>query len=189
MDDELNLREIIERAKNYDTEAFGRLYDLYFDKIFRFAYCKIGSRHEAEDIAEQTFLRALEKIAEFEWRGIPFSSWLFRITSNLIVDYYRSNKYETVDIAEEAIVNHDDGCSPEQSAMQELERREIVKAIRSLTWEQQQVIAMRFFAGMTNEEVAKAIGKNVGAVKALQHRAVESLGRILGASYSEARYR
>ncbi|MBE0447502.1 MAG: sigma-70 family RNA polymerase sigma factor [Actinobacteria bacterium] len=179
MDETIDLKELVERAKNYDTEAFGQLYDLYFDKLFGYAYYKVGNRFEAEDIVEQVFLKALEKISEFEWRGAPFSSWLFRIASNLIVDHYRSAKYEAVDISEETDLLLGDDCNPEQFAIRESDRNKIVDAIRTLTEEQQQVIVMRFIAGMTIEEVAKAIDKNTGAVKALQHRAIGSLSRIL----------
>lgn len=179
MDETIDLKELVERAKNYDTEAFGQLYDLYFDKLFGYAYYKTGNRFEAEDIVEQVFLKVLEKIPAFEWRGAPFSSWLFRIASNLVVDHYRSTKYEAVDISEEADSLPGDSYNPEQFAIRESERSEIIDAIKGLTEEQQQVIVMRFIAGMTNEEVAKAIDKKVGAVKALQHRAIGSLGRIL----------
>lgn len=189
MDDIVNLKNIVERAKNYDSEAFGQLYDMYFDKVFRYAYYRVGNRHEAEDIAEQVFLKALESIPGFEWRGIPFSAWLLRIASNLVIDYYRSNKYKTVDIEEETNLALDDSHDPEYSAIREFDRKEVIKAIMSLTEDQQQVIIMRFIADMTNEEVANAIGKNVGAVKALQHRALGSLSRVLGEIYNETRSR
>lgn len=185
MDNVVKLKRIIERAKNYDSEAFGQLYDMYFDKVFGYAYYKVGNRHEAEDIAEQVFLRALENISGFEWRGIPFSAWLLRIASNLVIDYYRSSKYKTVDIENEVDLMLDDNHNPEQSAIKEFDRKEVIRAIQELTEEQQQVITMKFIAGMTNEEIAKAINKNVGAVKALQHRAIGSLSRILGETYGE----
>ncbi|MDP2211044.1 MAG: sigma-70 family RNA polymerase sigma factor [Candidatus Aquicultor sp.] len=180
MDTLADIKELVERAKNYDAEAFGRIYDLYFDKIFNYAYYKVGNRHEAEDIAEQVFLKALEKISGFEWRGAPFSSWLFRIASNLVIDFYRAGKYEMVDIACEEHSLYDGGCGPEESAMREHDRASVASAIKTLTEEQQQVIILRFISGMSNEEVAKAIGKNVGAVKALQHRAISALGKTLG---------
>lgn len=186
MDNNEHLKQLVERAKNYDSEAFGQLYDMYFDKVFGYAYYKVGNRYEAEDIAEQVFLRALESISGFEWRGIPFSAWLFRIASNLVVDYYRSNKYKMVDIGEEADLALDDSHDPEHTVLKELDRKEVVSAIRSLTDEQQQVIILRFIVGLSNEEVAKAINKNIGAVKALQHRAIGALGRILDGISDEA---
>ncbi|MBS3910042.1 MAG: sigma-70 family RNA polymerase sigma factor [Actinobacteria bacterium] len=180
MDTLTDIKELVERAKNYDTEAFGRIYDLYFDKIFNYAYYKVGNRHEAEDIAEQVFLKALEKISGFEWRGAPFSSWLFRIASNLVIDFYRAGKYEMVDISCEEDSLYVGGCGPEESAMREHDRASLVDAIKTLTEEQQQVIIFRFILGMSNEEVAEVIGKNVGAVKALRHRAINALGKTLG---------
>ncbi|MHB8842222.1 MAG: sigma-70 family RNA polymerase sigma factor [Candidatus Aquicultor sp.] len=186
MDDSFEVKRLVDKAKNYDVEAFGQLYDMYFDKIFGYIYYKVGNRVEAEDIAGQVFLKALENISAFEWRGAPFSAWLFRIASNLIIDHYRSNKYELVDIAKEADTLRDNGYGPEQSAIREFNRTEVVKALKTLTDEQQQVVIMRFILGMTNDEVAQAVNKNVGAVKALQHRAIGTLGKVLGEIYDEA---
>lgn len=188
MDNMPDVKALVEKAKNYDSNAFGKLYDVYYDKIYAFAYYKVGNRFEAEDIAEQVFLKALENISAFEWRGVPFSSWLFRIASNLVVDYYRSGKYELVDIDGHADLELDFSFSPEQSAIRELDRQQVVRALKNLTEEQQQVIAMRFIAGMSNEEVASAIDKNIGAVKALQHRALNALNKMLGGIYDGSRY-
>jgi RNA polymerase sigma-70 factor (ECF subfamily) len=176
----------VDRAKAYDTEAFGKIYDLYFDKIYAYVYFKVGDRFEAEDIAEQVFLKALENIAGFEWRGYPFSSWLFRIASNLVIDHYRANKYETVDIENEICIDGDVNGCPERSALREFNRREVTRAIKMLTEDQRQVIVLRFIAGMTNEEVSKTVDKSVGAVKVLQHRALTALGKILGVVFNEA---
>jgi len=188
MDNMLNEKELVDRAKNYDAEAFGQLYDLYFEKIYGYAYYKVGSRFDAEDIAEQVFLKALEKISGFEWRGVPFQAWLFRIAANLVNDYYRARKYKMVDIDDESELEVDGNQGPEESTIREIERKEVIEAIKTLTEEQQQVVTMRFIAGMSNEEVAKTINKSVGAVKALQHRAISALGRVLGEIYDEARY-
>jgi RNA polymerase sigma-70 factor (ECF subfamily) len=189
MDNIQDIKELVEKAKGYDAEAFGKLYDLYFDKVFGFAYYKVGNRFEAEDIAEQVFLKALENIAGFEWRGTPFSAWLFRIASNLIIDHYRSNKHRAVDLDENLDIELDASHGPEEFVFRELDRREVARAIGTLTEEQQQVVVMRFIFGMTNEEVAKAIDKNVGAIKALQHRAIGALARALGEIYDETRHR
>jgi RNA polymerase sigma-70 factor (ECF subfamily) len=186
MDNKDYIKYLVDRAKAYDTEAFGEIYDLYYDKIYAYIYFKIGNRFEAEDITGQVFLKALEHIGSFEWKGYPFSSWLFRIASNLIVDHYRSNKYEMVDIENEAHADEKESNYPEISALKELNRQEVVKAIKLLTEDQRQVIVLRFIAGMTNEEVSKTIDKSVGAVKVLQFRALSALGKILGAVFNEA---
>lgn len=189
MDDSVDIRELVDRARDYDVEAFGQLYDRYYDKIFSFVYYKVGNRFEAEDISEQVFLKALENITKFKWQGTPFSSWLFRIASNLVVDYFRSGKYKMVDIDGELAIEASTSCDPEQSTIRSLDRDEIINAIRTLTEEQQQVIVMKFIAGMTNHEIAGAINKSVGAVKALQHRATGALSKVLGGVYCEAQYK
>jgi RNA polymerase sigma-70 factor, ECF subfamily len=186
MTDAEQIKYWVDRAKEYDTEAFGKLYDLYYDKIYSYVYFKLGNRFEAEDVAEQVFLKALESISGFEWKGYPFSAWLFRIASNLVIDHYRSNKYEMVDYEGEIFVDSNTDRCPERSALREFNRQEVVNALKTLTEDQRQVIVLRFIAGLTNDEVAKTINKSVGAVKVLQHRALGALGRILGAVFNEA---
>ncbi|MBI4733701.1 MAG: sigma-70 family RNA polymerase sigma factor [Rubrobacteridae bacterium] len=186
MTDTEQIKYWVDRAKTYDTEAFGKLYDLYYDKIYSYVYFKVSNRFEAEDIAEQVFLKALESISSFEWRGYPFSAWLFRIASNQVIDFYRSNKHEMVDVETEICVDGSIDRCPERSALREFSRQEVVKAIKMLTEDQRQVIVLRFIAGLSNDEVAKIVDKSVGAVKVLQHRALGALGRVLGAVFDEA---
>ena len=81
--------ELIKRAQHRDQEAFAQLYEAYFDKIYRYIFLKIGSEMEAEDMTQQVFLKALESLSSFKWQGKPFSTWLYRIAHNQIVDYFR----------------------------------------------------------------------------------------------------
>ena len=83
---------LVQRAKQYDEEAFAELYEKYFDKIYRYVALKVGDRMEAEDITQQVFLKAIKSISSFKWKGFPFSSWLFRIAHNQVVDYLRKRK-------------------------------------------------------------------------------------------------
>jgi RNA polymerase sigma-70 factor (ECF subfamily) len=81
--------ELVRRAQKRDPEAFNQLYEEHFDRIYRYLVLKIGDRTEAEDLTQQVFLKALESIASYSWRGVPFSAWLFRIAHNQVVDYFR----------------------------------------------------------------------------------------------------
>lgn len=95
---------LVERARAGDTGAFARLYEDYFDRVYRYIAIRVGSRVEAEDLTEQVFLKALESIGSFQWRGVPFSSWLFRIAHNQVVDYLRkATKRESLPLDESVV--------------------------------------------------------------------------------------
>lgn len=176
-DDEI--RNLVERAKKYDSKAFGKLYDLYFDQIYAYVFYKVGHVNEVEDLSEQVFLKALEGIRSFNWRGIPFSAWLFRIAHNLVIDRYRRNyKVTKVSIDEAAPIVSEIG-DPEKETIDNFHKEEIYIAISELTKDQQQVVILKFFSNLSNAEIAQTLDKPAGAVKSLQHRALKSLGRIL----------
>ncbi len=168
---------LIRRAQQQDPEAFGQLYEAYFDKIYRYVALKIGNKTEAEDMTQQVFLKALQSISSFRWRGIPFSAWLFRIAHNQVVDYLRKKvKRVTVPIDDLPITANDD---PQRKAEQRLEIEQMVSATKQLTEAQREVISLRFAGELSTAEVAKAMGKSQGAVKALQHSAIVALRKTL----------
>ena len=182
-DDEI--RNLVERAKKYDSEAFGKLYDLYFDQIYAYVFYRVGLTGEAEDLSEQVFLKALEAIKSFDWRGIPFSAWLFRIAHNLVIDQYRRNcKMTNIPVDEIApIASETEG--PEDLTMDNFVAEELYLAISQLTEDQQQVIILKFFSNLSNPGIAQFLDKPVGAVKSLQHRALVSLRRVLRGGLSD----
>ncbi len=170
--------KLVERAKGGEPEAFGLLYDHYLPKIYRFILLKVGRREEAEDLTHQTFLRAWEHIEQYRSRGYPFSSWLYRIARNAVIDQYRK-KLPDVSI---------DSLPPdlfvEKQQLGEIvelkmEWETILKAMNSLGGIEQDVLIMRFVDDLTHKEVAKAIGKSEGAVKVIQHRAIKNLKNII----------
>jgi RNA polymerase sigma-70 factor (ECF subfamily) len=187
MKDPLDEQALVEKAKNSNPDAFGQLYDLYYSRIYGYAYFKTGNRYEAEDITEQVFLKALENIERFEWQGITLLPWLLRIASNAVADHFRTRKHAIASLEEEREPASDASYEPEMVVVNASERRAVIKALQMLTEEQQQVITMRFMADMKSEEVAKAMNKKPGAIRALQHRAIETLGRVLGESYDGAK--
>ncbi len=172
--DELSL---IRRAKQHDEEAFAQLYEGYFDKIYRYVALRIGDRTEAEDIAQQVFLNAIKAISSYKLQGVPFSAWLFRIAHNQVVDYFRKKtKRPTLQLEEGIIASDDD---PPDALDRKLNIERLTVAARNLTVAQQQVISLRFAGEMSVSEVAQAMGKSEGAVKALQHSAVVALRKLL----------
>jgi len=171
-------RTLIERAQAYETRAFAEIYERYYQGIYNFIYYRVSEEPLAEDLTAEVFLKAMEAIQSFTFRGIPFSAWLYRIANNLVIDYFRRQpKLPPVELEEMQIATED---SPGDAVEFGMTQRELQRALSCLTEEQQQVIILKFVDGLSNEEVAQILGKTEGAIKSLQHRALASLGRILG---------
>lgn len=174
---------LVQRAQAGDVEAFGQLYDRHVEHVFRYLQARLGSRALAEDLTSETFLRALRGLDAFTWQGRDVGAWLTTIARNLVADHYKSSRYRlelpTDDVPASARVPLQEG--PEESVLAGLRRAAVHDAVRRLGPEQQECIALRFLQELTVAETALVMGKNDGAVKALQHRAVRSLARLLDA--------
>ncbi|MBA7625595.1 ECF RNA polymerase sigma factor SigW [subsurface metagenome] len=173
---------LVRRAQHRDHEAFAQLYEEHFDKIYRYVTFKIGNKTEAEDMTQQVFLNALQSISSFKWKGIPFSAWLFRIAHNQVVDYLRSKKRTTVPL-DESLVSNDN--NPQLLTEQKLDIEQLILATEKLTEAQREVISLRFAGELSIAQVAKAMGKSQGAVKALQHSAIVALRKTLRVTENE----
>ncbi len=172
---------LVRRAQQRDKEAFAQLYEEHFDKIYRYVALRMGDRTEAEDRTQQVFLKALQSISSFRWRGIPFSAWLFRIAHNQMVDYLRKKtKQATVPIDESAISFSSD---PQLLVEQKLNIEQLISATKRLTEAQREVISLRFAGELSIAQVAKIMGKSEGAVKALQHSAIVALRKSLSVEF------
>lgn len=172
-------QSLVERAQQHDQEAFAELYERYFDKIYRYITLKIGDRCEAEDMTQQVFLKALKSISSFKWQDVPFSSWLYRIAHNQVVDHLRQKTRRPTAELEEAILPDDPEASPQQKLEENISLEELVQATHHLTAAQREVIALRFTSELPVAEVARLMGRSEGAVKALQHSAILALRRIM----------
>jgi RNA polymerase sigma-70 factor (ECF subfamily) len=161
-----------------DANAFGELYDLFVERVYRYLYFRTGSHPEAEDLTEQVFLKAWEAIGRYRWQGRPFLAWLYRLAHNAHIDHVRSQKPTTS-------LNNDDRPIelPSAAAAVELTRALdadlLARALGELTPDQQQVIRMKFLEGLDNEQIAQSMDKREGAIRALQMRALMSLRRVL----------
>ena len=172
-------QSLIRRAQTGDQVALTQIYEENFDKIYRYIVLKIGDRTEAEDMTQQVFLNALKSISSYKFKGTPFSSWLYRIAHNQVVDYYRKkSKMTTVTLDESLPLPAADG-NPEHLAEKKMAIEEVVVAARKLTEAQREVISLRFAAELSIAEVADVMGKSEGAVKALQHSAIVALRKVL----------
>ena len=178
-------KSLVERAQKNDPEAFAQIYETYFTRIYRYVFLRVRGQMEAEDLTQQVFMNALNSISSYRWKGAPFSSWLFRIAHNQVVDHQRrASRIQTITL--EAPVC-DIGPDPVDVVEQEMDVDRVRVAIGDLTQLQQEVISLRFAGGLSTRETAKIMRKKEGAVKALQHSALVALRRALseGRNYAE----
>jgi RNA polymerase sigma-70 factor (ECF subfamily) len=173
----LEEESLVRRAQAKDAEAFVWLYEAYFDKVYRYVAVRIGNALEAEDITQDVFLKALNSISSYRWQGVPFLAWLYRIARNKLIDRYRK-KPAVPDIPLDGIHLTEEGDPVEMAEIRtEIER--VMRAAKKLTEAQQEVIALRFIADLSIADVAQAMSRSQGAVKALQHSALEALRRAI----------
>ncbi len=171
--------ELVARAQAGDAEAFGQLYDRYVDLVYRYVYYRVGSKAVTEDLVSETFLRALRRITSFTWQGRDFAAWLITIARNLIADHYKSGRFR-LEIATADMLDADRATDgPENEVLDAITNASLLEAVKQLNSEQQECVVLRFLQGMSVTETALAMGKTEGAIKALQYRAVRTLGRML----------
>jgi RNA polymerase sigma-70 factor, ECF subfamily len=170
------VRSLVDRAQAGDREAVEELYLLHFDRIYSYLHMSVGSRHDAEDLTTQTFVKMLESIGRFRWQSVPFSAWLFRIAHNLAMDHFRARRRWH---PEEDLPEPDRGeeQSAEDQALASIGETRLLRLIDRLSPEQRQVLTLKFVFRFSNAETAAILAKSEGAVKSLQHRALSSLQR------------
>lgn len=179
-----NEKQLIERAARQDPTAFGTLYELYFDKIYNYLYFKTMHRNEAEDLTALVFMKAWEAIGNFRWQGYPFSTWLYRIAHNQLVDHYRTRRPSLpLELAE----HYECGDDPFEAVEHASLLAQIRGALKNLTYEQQRVVTLRYFEGYSICEIAKMMNKAPDAVRAMQHRALRVLQPRIRADETLAR--
>ncbi len=157
--------------------ALATLYDEYYDKIARYIFVRLGDRAEAQDLAGEVFLKALESLDSYKERGIPMQAWLFKIAHNLAVDYVRKvAKRKIVPLDTVQVASDSD---PQALAESKIEFAGVTRALDQLTPAQRQVIELRFFGGLTSEEAGRVLNKSGGAVREMQSAAIRSLRKLL----------
>jgi len=169
---------LVQRARQLDRDAVSALYRQHVQAIYRYVYYRVGDASVAEDLTAEVFLRAIEGLPDYEPRGIPFVAWLYRIARARVVDHFRQQKRVEKVALDESFPS--DGESPLAEAERSFFHEDLKVALRQLTPNQQQVIILKFVEGLSNAEVAQILGKTEGAVKSLQHRALNALNRLMG---------
>ncbi len=170
---------LVNRAKTGDTEAFAQLYDRYVDTIHRYVYYRVGSRQLAEDLTSETFLRALRRIETFTWQGRDFGAWLVTIARNLVADHFKSSRFRLEVTTAEMVDSDSVEDSPEGEVMAAFTNTALLEAVQRLNPQQQECLVLRFLQGLSVAETARIMGKNDGAIKTLQYRAIRALAALL----------
>ncbi|NPV85004.1 MAG: sigma-70 family RNA polymerase sigma factor [Anaerolineae bacterium] len=172
IDDE---QQIVLRATNGDAEAFTILYERYVHRIYNYLFYRTGNALEAEDLTARVFYRALGRIASYRHKGIPFSAWLYRIAHNLVANWYRDNSRKREVPLEEHGQMRTHVEHPEVTIMQNFDNEKLIKAIRKLSPDRQQLIILKFVEHMSNAEIAVIMRRSEGAIKSFYHRTLIAL--------------
>ncbi len=177
---DLNLEEesIVDRAVNGDAEAFGRLYDIYADRIYRHLYYRTSNVDDARDLTQEVFTKAWQVLPKYKRTKTPFLGWLFTISHNRVIDYYRTKKTHVYLNAE--IDMGDRVANPEHLADAAFTQQDIRRAILQLPEDQQQVILMSFIEGFEYSEIAASLNKTEGNIRVKLHRGLKKMREILG---------
>jgi RNA polymerase sigma-70 factor (ECF subfamily) len=177
-------RDIVQRARSGDQQALGELYDLYFPRIYRYMLARTGNPAEAEDVTEEVFIKVLGGIGGFQWRQAPFAAWLFRIARNQLVSHTRKNgaRRQDTPLADSVADRVPD---PLIRVEDRLFFEQIMDIARALPQAQREVLWLRFAVGLSVSDAARALGKQEGNVKVLQHKAIARLQKLLAQSELE----
>lgn len=170
---------LVELARGGDSDAFGLLYDHYQSSVYRFLYYRTRSVQVAEDLASETFFRALRSMNNFRWQGKDFGAWLMTIARNLATDHFKAGRTR-LEMTTDDMGQHDNTTEgPETSVLANLTNEMLMQALSGLPEEQRDCLVMRFLQGMTIAETAAVLGRSDGAVKQLQLRGVRNLAKLM----------
>jgi RNA polymerase sigma-70 factor, ECF subfamily len=176
--DSREVESLVGRAASGDTGAFGRLYDIYADRIYRHIYYRTSNVEDARDLTQEVFIKAWGGLAKYKRTKTPFLGWLFTISHNRVIDYYRTKKDHTY--LNDAILMEDPDRNPDKMIENQFDRQEVRRAILKLPEEQQQVIMMSFIEGFEYREIATVLNKSEGNIRVIVFRALKKMREILG---------
>lgn len=177
-------RELVKRAVKGDSEAFGKLYLKYLDALYRYVYYRVEhDAHTAEDLVDIAFTKAYEHIGRFDTAKGTFQAWLYQICRNCVLDHFRALKHVHPLDHPTVLAQPDPNPEPEELAMRGLEYKRVMGALTHLSAGQREVITLKFINGLSNKEIATITGKKEDAIRAIQHRSLESIRAILDTNH------
>jgi RNA polymerase sigma-70 factor (ECF subfamily) len=170
---------LVKASQEGDMAAFSELFERYYDVVFRYVLFRMNDRTLAEDITQETFVRALRRIGSVTYQGRDIAAWFVTIARNLIFDHVKSSRYRLESTTAEIVDLSPSTNGPEQQVLDGATNDELLRCVRKLNPDQQECIQLRFLQGLSVAETARIMDRNEGAVKALQHRAVRRLAQLL----------
>ena len=177
---EYNEANVLARASEGDRDAFGELYARYIDRIFNYVYYRTGNTHDAEDLTARVFQRAMNHIHNYTDRGVPFSAWLYRIAHNLVANWHRDrSRKQEIPITDMPVLPSK-GDLPETRLVRTEEQDALLRLIRKLPPERQQLLILKFVENLSNAEIGQIMGRSEGAIKSLYHRTLLALRDQVG---------
>jgi RNA polymerase sigma-70 factor (TIGR02952 family) len=179
-DEHVEIWRLVHLAQQGDGEAFGMLYDRYVDSVFRFIYYRVNDRALAEDFTSETFVRALRRIGTITYQGRDIGAWFVTIARNIVLDHVKSARHRLETPTGETVEGPEHAQSTEAAVLESLASEQLMGAVQQLGDEQRECVMLRFMQGLSVSETAAVMGKNDGAIKALQHRAVRKLAELIG---------
>lgn len=165
-----------------DPEAFGLLYERYVGRIYNYIYYRTGNHQDAEDLTARTFHRALKHLSRYVDRGAPFSAYLYRIAHNAVANWYRDRSRRQIISLDELVMGTLKREGPASLAEEREEQALLLRAVRQLPPERQQLLILKFVEHMRNAEIAQVMGRTEGAIKSLYHRTLVALREELDES-------
>lgn len=176
--DEAAIEQLVAAAREGDPDAYGALFDHFHERVHRYVASRVRNPADAEDLTQTIFVKVLEALPRYELRGVPFGGWLFRLARNAVIDYVRT-RHEAVELSA-AADRPAEALDPDAVVTLREELDRVAVALAELTDDQRDVIALRFFAGLSAREAAVAMGRQEGTIRGLQFRAIAALRRQLG---------
>ncbi len=174
---EISENDLIERAFSGDRDAFGELYQRYLEQIYRYIYYRLGDVYEAEDLTETVFVKAWEAIPRTQKKGLKFKAWIYRIARNGVIDRYRT-QHQSVSL-DEATSRTDDEVSPEIVYQNNETVKSLLKNVKRLDPDYQDVILYRFIMGLSHAETAEIMNRSEIYIRVLQYRALKKLKELV----------
>ncbi len=174
-DIEFNEEEVLARASQGDRDSFGQLYERYVERIFNYVYYRTGNLHDAEDLTARVFQRAMNHIKNYTDRGVPFSAWLYRIAHNLVANWHRDRSRKQEIPLDDLPILPTKGDHPEKNLVRSQEQDALLRMIRKLPPERQNLLILKFVENMSNAEIGAIMSRSEGAVKSLYHRTLLAL--------------
>lgn len=159
----------------HDKEAFGELYERYMPRIYNYIYYRTGNAHDAEDLTAKVFHRAIGHMKTYEEKGVPFQAWLYRIAHNLVANFHRDEGRRKIIPLDDYIAQSLRSEAPEKQLEDNEEKAALLRAIRRLSQERQDLLVMKFVDNLSNAEIGAILGRTEGAIKSLYHRTLLAL--------------